>query len=45
VATSHGSSAVLPSGCSVQVQGADARVYFNANASSAGSCGAGVDIG
>jgi hypothetical protein len=43
VTTSQGRSAVLPSGCSVHVQGAAAQVFFNTNTSSAGSCGAGVD--
>ena len=42
-ATTQGNSAVLPAGCSVQVTGANAQVYFNTNASSTGSCGHGVD--
>ena len=42
--TEQGSSAVLPSGCSVSVQAnGTARVYFNTNAKSAACCGAGVD--
>ena len=43
VATTQGNSAVLPAGCSVQVTGANAQVYFNTNASSTSSCGHGVD--
>jgi hypothetical protein len=45
VATAQGSSAVRPVGCSISVDagGAAASVYFNTNATSAASCGAGVD--
>lgn len=43
VTTSQGNSAALPNGCSVQVTGATASVYFNTNASTTASCGAGVD--
>lgn len=43
VTTSQGSSAVLPSGCSVQVTDGLAQVYFNTNATSEAGCGLGVD--
>ncbi len=43
VTTTQGQSATRPKGCSVQVDGATASVFFNANASSAAICGAGVD--
>ena len=42
VTTSQGSSDVLPSGCSVQVTGGLAQVYFN-HANSTAGCGVGVD--
>ena len=43
VTTEQGSSALLPSGCSVSVQNGTARVYFNTNAKSTACCGSGVD--
>ena len=42
VTTEQGSSAELPSGCSVSVQNGTARVYFNTKSSTV-CCGAGVD--
>ena len=43
VTTEQGSSAELPTGCSVSVQNGTARVYFNTNANSTTCCGSGVD--
>jgi hypothetical protein len=47
VTTEQGSSAELPSGCSVSVQangtGSSARVYYNTNTKSTACCGSGVD--
>ncbi len=43
VTTEQGSSAELPSGCSVSVQNGTARVYFNKNANSTACCGAGIE--
>ena len=43
VTTGQGRSAELPGGCSVQVDGTKAQVYFNTNSNSTAGCGAGVD--
>ena len=43
VTTTQGNSATRPTGCSVQVDGDSASVFFNHNASSTNVCGSGVD--
>jgi hypothetical protein len=43
VTTAQGTSAVLPKGCSVRVEGGTASVFFNTNATSTAGCGFGVD--
>ena len=44
VSNEQGVSAELPSGCSVQVNGTDVRVFFNTNADSTASCGSGTNM-
>jgi hypothetical protein len=43
ISTAEGNSTLLPSGCSVQVNGTSALVFFNTNTKSTACCGGGAD--